>query len=216
MSKNPDIVSLMLAPLAALSRWFEETQVSYTIIGGIAVSFVAQPRLTEDIDATVWLAERDLKTFLEAGRAHGFTQRFPDTLEFAQQRRVLLLQHQTPDATIKVDISLATIPFEQEMIERSTHVEVDSVRLVFPTPEDLVIMKATAQRPKDITDMATILELHPNLDRERVRYWVKQFAEALELPEMLDDLEHLLQRVPTPGKKLPGKKTARKKSQTKR
>lgn len=206
----------MLAPLAALSRWFEETQVSYTIIGGIAVSFVAQPRLTEDIHVTVWLAERDLKTFLESGRAHGFTPRFPGTLEFAQQRRVLLLQHQTPDATIKVDISLAAIPFEQEMIERSTHVEIESVRLVFPTPEDLVIMKATAQRTKDITDIAAILEVHPNLDRERVRYWVKQFAETLELPEMMDDLERLLQRTRTPGKKLPGEKVTRKKSQTKK
>jgi hypothetical protein len=34
-----------------------------------------------------------------------------------------------------------------------------------------------------------VIACHPDLDKERIRYWVRQFAEALEMPELRDDLE---------------------------
>ena len=37
--------------LAALSRWLNDQQVRYAIIGGVAIGFVGQPRITQDVDA---------------------------------------------------------------------------------------------------------------------------------------------------------------------
>lgn len=37
------------------------------------------------------------------------------------------------------------------------------------TPEDLVITKAVAQRPKDLADIDAIISAVPNLDSDRVR-----------------------------------------------
>jgi hypothetical protein len=41
-------------------------------------------------------------------------------------------------------------------------------------------MKAIAHRSKDLEDIQAVAASHPNLDRERIRYWVKQFGAALD------------------------------------
>jgi hypothetical protein len=39
-----------------------------------------------------------------------------------------------------------------------------------------------------LLDIREIIESHPDLDRERVRHWVREFAQALEMPELWDDI----------------------------
>ena len=199
MSRKLAVVDLALAAVEALASWLNDLEVAYTTIGGLAVALVAQPRVTGDMDVTVWLGDWEMADFVASGQPYGFVPRIPDALEFARQHRVLLMQYQTPDdpeATTTLDVSLAAMPFEREMLDRATSAELESVRLMIPTPEDLVIMKAVARRSKDVVDMASILELHPQLDRERVRDWTRQFAEVLEMPELLTELEQLFQRIP--------------------
>jgi hypothetical protein len=49
-------------------------------------------------------------------------------------------------------------------------------------------MKAIANRPRDLLDIQAVIDSHPNLDRQRIKYWVTQFAEALEMPELWGDI----------------------------
>ncbi len=63
-----------------------------------------------------------------------------------------------------------------------------------PTPEDLIILKAVAHRPKDMLDIEAIITTQDNLDTKRIIFWVQQFAELLEMPELLTDLEDMIQR----------------------
>ena len=51
-----------------------------------------------------------------------------------------------------------------------------------------------AQRPRDIADIESVLDAHPEADLERVRRWVGLFAEMLERPELLRNVEVLLAR----------------------
>jgi hypothetical protein len=37
-------------------------------------------------------------------------------------------------------------------------------------------------------DIQALVESHPDLDRERVRRWVREFAQALDMPELWDDI----------------------------
>jgi hypothetical protein len=41
-------------------------------------------------------------------------------------------------------------------------------------------------------DISTIIASHPNLDSNRIEFWVKQFADLLEMPEIWGDVERLL------------------------
>ncbi|MEZ4594464.1 MAG: nucleotidyltransferase, partial [Chloroflexota bacterium] len=123
----------------------------------------------------------------------GLTPRLPDVVEFAKRSRVVLLEHQATG--INVDISLGLLPFEIEAVERSQKHQIGAISVRLPTPEDLIILKAVANRPKDLLDIAEIIAANPDLDKQRVAFWVRQFADLLEVPELWLEVENLLQTV---------------------
>jgi len=57
-------------------------------------------------------------------------------------------------------------------------------------------MKAVAHRPKYMGDIQAIAASHSNLDKDRNRYWVEQFGEALDLPELWKSIQELLCPLP--------------------
>jgi len=195
MSGNPrNLDPALFSCLRELVALFDDLSIRYTTIGGIALAMVSEPRFTRDIDTVIWIEREDWGPFIQQAVNHGFEPRNKEPLDFAQQHRIFLLTHRNTGIT--VDISLGALPFEEEMINRSVIAEKDELRLKVPTPEDLIIMKIIAGRPKDLVDIASILKFHKNLDIKRVKFWVKQFAEVLEMPEILENLENLLGSAP--------------------
>jgi len=188
-------VELPIAPLPDLVGWWQSQRVSGVVIGGLAVAMLGRPRVTRDVDALVLLAEERWADFMNAGSEFGFLPRRPDALEFAQAARVLLLRHE-PTA-IDVDLALGCLPFEEEAVARATPVRVAGVSVPLPTPEDLIIMKSVAHRERDLWDIEGMLATHPDLDLRRVRHWVRAFADALEAPEVFDDLQQRLAHRPS-------------------
>lgn len=55
-------------------------------------------------------------------------------------------------------------------------------------------MKAVAGRPKDLQDMEALLVGNPGVDLEFVRQWVREFAAAMSMPDMLEQLERAITR----------------------
>lgn len=190
--KQPELTGLapLLEPLAALQRLLTLFDNQGVIIGGIAASLLGQPRFTADLDAVIFLSINDLPKLIEAAAQEGMLGRIADAEAFARKNRVLLLQHVS--SGIKIDISLGILPFEAEMIERGQEISVGNIQLRLPTPEDLIIMKAVAHRPKDIADIQAIAASHPNLDKERIRSWIEQFGDALDLPDLWKMISQLL------------------------
>jgi hypothetical protein len=184
------VLTPLFEPLAALQRLLNHFGDRGVIIGGIAASLLGQPRLTADLDAVILMSIEELPKLIEAASSEGMILRIADAEAFARKNRVLLLQHQA--SGIKVDISLGILPFETEMIERGEEISVARLRLRLPTPEDLIIMKAVAHRPKDLADIQAIAASHPDLDKERIQYWVEQFGKALDLPDLWKTISGLL------------------------
>ena len=128
---------------------------------------------------------------------HAIEPRISDALEFARSSRVLLLVHRP--SGIPIDIALAALPFEEKAIRSAVERTIGDLHVPLPTVEDLIIMKAIAQRPKDALDIAALVEANPQIDVAGVTSVVREFAEALELPSLLDDLVHLLPSQKEPG-----------------
>ena len=63
-----------------------------------------------------------------------------------------------------------------------------------PGVEDLIIMKAVAHRSRDLSDIESLVETNTRLDVDRILRWVGDFASALEMPELLSDLEAIISR----------------------
>jgi hypothetical protein len=186
----PAILIPLLEPLNALQRLLEQFDNRGVIIGGIAASLLGQPRLTADLDAVILLSTQDLPRLIKIAAIEGITARIVDAEDFARKNRVLLLQHTI--SGINIDISLGVLPFESEMVERGQEIVIGELHLRLPTPEDLIIMKAVAHRQKDLADIQAIAASHPDLDKERVRFWVEQFGEALDLPDLWKTISKLL------------------------
>ena len=191
MSKAKALAPLREA-LSALISLLRAERVSGILIGGVAASLLSRPRLTRDIDAIVLLGEEHWEKFLSTAARFGFAARRPDALTFARQAHVLLLRHEPSE--IEADVVFAGLPFEEEAIARAVWVDFEGVRLPLPTIEDLVIMKAVANRPRDLADIEALLDAQRNLDLRRVRRWVREFAAALDRPSILSDLETALAR----------------------
>lgn len=176
--------------LKDLLKWFKNSSGEFLIIGGIAVSLLARPRTTQDIDVLSLLDESEWKNFLENGRQFGFEARIKDALPFVEMNRVLLLQHKK--SGINIDISFGYLPFEKESMKRKTLHTMGSLEIPLPTPEDLIIMKMIAHRPQDMVDIKSILQIYPKLDRQRIQKWVKEFSHAMENPDILSDLKKIM------------------------
>lgn len=186
---SPENLTPFLAPLRALSRLLSRFD-DQGIIGGIAVSLLGKPRLTNDVDAIILLSIDKIPELLKIAKNEGILPRIKNAEEFARKNRVILLRHQ--ESEMNIDISLGILSFEEEAVSRSQVIQIGSLSLRLPTPEDLIILKAVAHRPKDMLDIQAIVESSPDLDRKRIEHWVRQFAEALEMPELWEELEQKL------------------------
>ena len=186
------VLEPLLAPIAAVQRLIEQLDNQGVIIGGVAASLLGQPRLTADADAMVLLSVEELPRLVELARTEGLQPRIADVVAFARRSRVVLLRHE--ESGIDVDISLGLLPFEVEAVERSEEHQAGALRIRLPTPEDLIILKAVAHRPKDMGDIEAVIAVQEHLDTKRIAFWVRQFAELLETPELWTDLEKLLRK----------------------
>jgi len=174
------------APVAAVQRLLARFGDRGMIIGGIAASLLGRPRLTADVDAVMLLSLEDLPELISAAEKVGLDPRLEDAEEFARRHRVLLLHHSA--SGINVDISLGMLPFEEEAVDRSTVHMIGDLSLRLPTPEDLIIFKAVAHRPQVLLDIQALIEVNPDLDRAWIERWLRQFARALDMPELWEDI----------------------------
>src|SRR5437867_2972300 len=192
MAEQDETLVPLLAALHDLVAWLQDAHVPGTVIGGVAASLLGRPRVTRDIDALVLLDESEWEAFLGKGVALGFAPRLSDALTFARQARVLLVRHEA--SGIDIDIAFGALPFEEEAVARTVWRDLGGIQVPLPLPEDLLIMKAIAHRPRDMADIEAILDAQPKLDLRRVRRWVREFTTALGTPELLQDLNTLIAR----------------------
>ena len=182
-----------LEALDALRRALDEVDAPSMIIGGVAVIALGVPRLTIDIDATVAAQDLNIERLVEALGRQGIQPRIPDALGFARARQIFLGVHQASGTP--VDVSLAWLPFEDEALSASSVCDYAGVRIRIPRPEDLLIYKIIASRPRDLQDAEGLLVLHiATMDVDRVRRVVKQFAEVLDDTERPEALERLIRK----------------------
>jgi Nucleotidyl transferase AbiEii toxin, Type IV TA system len=182
--------------LRALDEALAARKTPMAIIGGIAMNANGVARFTADIDATIPGADLDLAALAKTLKAHGLVPRVPDAVRFARENQVLLLEHRATG--LEVDLSLAWISFELEAIERAKSVLFGDTRIRAVRPEDLAIYKLIANRPRDLTDVESLLLLHgKRMDLQRVRRVLGHLAEHLDGKDRRAVLDELLDHMPS-------------------
>jgi hypothetical protein len=160
----------------------------FCIIGGLAVQFWGEPRLTRAIDLTLLTGFGGEEVYIDALLSE-FPARLLDAKEFALSKRVLLLKSV---AGIGIDISLGALPFEEVIVARSErHEYLPGIELRICTAEDLIVLKAFAARDKDWGDIGTILQKQDRLDWNYIFSNITPLAEIKSAPEIIVKLKEL-------------------------
>jgi len=189
----PPVGHGLAAAMRALATALDELAAPHMIIGGMAVIVRGVARLTDDVDATIWAEGLDVAGVLDVLRRHGIVGRIPDAADFARTHQVFLLEHQ--ESGTPMELSLGWLPFEREAMARAERIELMGVSVPIARAEDLVIYKAVAWRERDRTDIERLLAAHRGqIDLQRVRLVVREFAAALGEPERVADLDRLIDR----------------------
>jgi len=182
----------LLRPLADLGKWLDAVNAKAVVVGGVAASFLGRPRFTQDIDALAILSETEWETAIAVAAVYGIEPRIDDPVEFARRSRVLLLRHK--ESAIDIDVILGGLSFEEDAVVQGRTYSVEGVNVRLPRVEDLLIMKAVAHRPRDMQDIEGLLDAHPDTDVRSVREWVREFAAATAMSELIEDFDRLLAR----------------------
>ena len=160
------------------------------MIGGQAVLLYGEPRLTRDIDVTLGAT---LDRLANVQRAIGKAGLAPLVDPNAFPRETMVLPCHDPETGVRVDFIFSSLPYEQVAIERGRCVTMGDAEVNFVSPEDLVVLKTVAGRPRDLEDVRSILLKNPDLDLSYIRHWLSEFGAALgqafqdRLNELLED-----------------------------
>src|SRR5262249_8605031 len=188
---EPQPLEMLAEALRDTLRWLRKHHVRGTVIEGIAASLLGKPRFTRDVDVLVVVEDSEWGELIADAADFGLVDRISNVLDFARESRVLLLEHDRTD--VPVDVTLGVLDFEREVIQRRKTVKLGQLLVPVPSPEDLVILKAVAQREEDLLDIKRVLQAQPKLNLGRIREKVGEFAALLEQPEIVDQLEKLLE-----------------------
>jgi hypothetical protein len=173
------------AALALHAFFFENLNLQYAVIGGIALQFWGEPRFTHDLDITVQ-DQLDLAELVKL-TTDAFGSRVSDPYVFAKDTRMLLFNVEDVD----VNLALALRGYEDSLFERVVSYEIEpGQQSHICSAEDLIIHKALAGRPQDLADIeSVVLRQVDRLDVRYIRSWLRQFSEALDNPNILERFE---------------------------
>ena len=162
----------------------------FCFIGGVALQRWGEPRVTKDVDLTLVVGFGDEDRYVEK-LLQRFLPRIEDAKNFAVANRVLLLQ--SPDG-IGIDIALGGLPYEELVVARATPFEfLPQLSLLTCSAEDLVVLKAFANRDRDWSDVEGVLTRQTTLDWDYIESHLQPLAEAKESTEIVDRLLRLRQ-----------------------
>ena len=169
MSVEPAAVELLSALAGVLDRWGR-----WCVFGAQAVIAYGIPRLSADVDVTLDLEPDDPERFASEMEAGGFALRISDP-DFIRRARVM-----------PFDVVLAGSGLEDEFLARARRLDLAGTEVPFIHPEDLVIAKVLAGRPKDIEDARGVWRAHgAGLDADRIRRILGLLEEALSQSDLV-------------------------------
>jgi hypothetical protein len=172
------------ALLIKISRQLSKDNIPYMVIGGQAVLYYGEPRLTEDIDITLGIGIEEYKKI----------ERLTDTLsmdilvenpkDFIKKTMVLPVMDKKTG--IRVDFIFSFSVYEREAIKRAVGVKFNNHTVKFGSVEDIIIHKIISGRPRDIEDVENIMIKNPIYNGEYIKKWLQEFDKSPS--------EHLFQK----------------------
>jgi len=164
--------------LARTAKVLDELGLDYMILGGQAVLAYGVARLTDDIDVTIGADVDQFDHVLSALQRLGFEVLVEDAQSFV--KRTMVLPVRDSESGIRIDMIFSHSDYERVALSRTRKIQVGQTMVNFASPEDLIVHKIVAGRPRDIEDVKGVLIKNPDVDREYIERWLAQFENSLD------------------------------------
>jgi len=176
--------------LARIGANLSRSNLPYMIIGGQAVLLYGEPRLTRDVDVTLGVNIDRLHDLLTVVKELSLNPIPNDVESFVKQTMVL----PTIDEPIgvRVDFIFSFTPYETDAIKRARKITIMDQEVCFASPEDLIIHKIFAGRPRDLEDVWSVILKNPGIDTPYTTNWLKEFDASFGEKDFLKTFEGIL------------------------
>lgn len=169
---------------------FERLKIPYALIGGLAVGVHGIPRPTHDLDFTIAVDRSRLPEFFQAVIDLGYDVPQEFTTGWVDQVAGMPLVKArlwVEGKTIDVDVFLAESRFQKSLIQRRIRTDVEGIAAYIASPEDLILLKVLAGRPRDLGDVQDILLVQGPLDQAYLQHWADELGVRSQLTKALED-----------------------------
>ena len=163
--------------------------VPYHFYGGLVVAAWGDPRNTRDVDVVVIPSVDTPEKILSGGADAGF---FFDP----ERARLDLLTSKFTRMGLgrsHLDLFLGSTPFDRAASARRRRIILFGHEIDVASAEDLIVYKLVAGRPRDLSDVESILvRQRGTLSVSYMEEWVSRISQDLGRPEVVGSLERLL------------------------
>jgi predicted nucleotidyltransferase len=174
----------ILGALAAASG----SRRALALIGAAARNAWAPPRATTDLDLAVSADDPLLESIGSALRGLGYERVRTHRADPADPQPDLIVYRASSGELRQVDLLVAKTDFEREVLRRAVPVEIAGVAIPVATPEDLIVYKLIADRPRDRDDMLAILRTQARAGRAPDWPYVERWARFWNVSDRLATL----------------------------
>lgn len=176
--------------LADITQLFNRLNISYVVMGGIAVRVYGIARPTYDIDVTIALGRDRLPELYQAVRELGYS--VPEAygggwVDQVGGMPLVKVRLFLPAGGVDVDLFLAESKYQDQLLARRRHVSVDDLSVWLVSPEDLILLKLIAGRPRDFADIGDVLFTQGQLDENYMHQWADRLSVRAELERVLSE-----------------------------
>ncbi len=175
-----------------MTGMFESLDIPYVVMGGIAARAYGLPRATYDVDFTAAIERNRLPDVYRAVIALGYS-----VSELYQQGWIdkvgdmplVKFRLYVEGNGIDVDVFLAESAYQKSVLARRCREDIDGITAWLVSPEDLILLKLMASRPRDIADIGDVLFTQGQLDLDYLREWAQRMGLLEKLETALRDIE---------------------------
>ena len=178
----------VLEALRVLLAFLGQRRVDYMVMGGLAVRMLALPRTTMDIDVMLGIQERDVAAFAQAADQAGFHVDEPFRRGFVDQVAGLGKFHfdvSERGRSVRIDAFVLSSEYQRAAFQRRQSHTSEIGTLNVMSPEDLLIHKLLAHRPRDLSDVADLLLVTGPLDHVYLAQWAGRLGIGARLDQAL-------------------------------
>lgn len=152
----------------------EESGIRYGLIGAMALGVWGTSRATQDVDCLVWSDEKQRAVLDEKLQRRRFVLDTQWTDRNPMLREWCVRYWQGP---FPVDLLSPRDEYDREALQRRRRKRIDNKPVWVVAPEDLILLKLKAGRPRDFEDVISVVLRQGNkLDAEYMKNWAKRLG----------------------------------------